>query len=84
MKISKIRSHQIFYFLLFLLAFASADIIFHTFLELYSTLSAKMIFATIFFFFLKDSFKPPTPLTAKISPLLCGINSYLAQLGYLL
>ena len=83
MKICKIRSHQIFYFLLFLLAFTSADIIFHTFLELYSTLSAKMIFGTNFSS-LKDSLKPPTPLTAKISPLLCGINSYLAQLGYLL
>ena len=44
--------------------------------------------------FLKDSLKPPTPLTAKIysvwqkffvdAPLLCGINSYLAQRGYLL
>ena len=36
-------SHQIFYFLLFLLAFTSADIIFHTFLELHSILSEKDI-----------------------------------------
>ena len=34
-------SYQIFYFLLFLVAFTSADIIFHKFLELHSTLSEK-------------------------------------------
>ena len=50
-------SHQIFYFLLFLLAFTSADIIFHKFLELHST-SDKKIFVTNFPF-LTDSLKPP-------------------------
>ena len=54
-------SHQIFCFLLLLLAFTSSDIIFHTFLELHSTLSEKKIFVTNFPF-LKDSLKPPTPL----------------------
>ena len=48
---------QIFYFLLFLLAFTSADIIFHKFLELHST-SDKKIFVTNFPF-LTNSFKPP-------------------------
>ena len=52
--------------LLFLLAFASADIIFHKFLELHSTLSEKKIFV-MNFPFLTDSLKGPrTPLTAKI------------------
>ena len=50
-------SHQIFYFQLFLLAFRSADIIFHKFLELHST-SNKKIFVTSFPF-LTDSLKPP-------------------------
>ena len=47
-------SHMIFYFLLFLLAFTSADIIFHKFLELYWTLPEKKIFVTNFPF-LTDS-----------------------------
>ena len=46
-----------FYFLLFLLAFTSADIIFHKFLELHSTLSEKKIFVANFPF-LTDSLKP--------------------------
>ena len=43
-------SHQIFYFLLFymILAFTLADIMFHKFLELHSTLSKKKIFITMF------------------------------------
>ena len=49
----------------FILAFTSADIIFHKFLELHSTLSEKNIFVTIFHF-LTDSLKPPNSLTAKI------------------
>ena len=57
-------SHQIFYFLLFLLAFTSADIIFHKFLELHST-SDKKIFVTNFPF-LTDSLKPP-PLPHQAS-----------------
>ena len=40
----------VFYLLLFLLAFTSADIIFHKFLELHSTLSEKKIFVTNFSF----------------------------------
>ena len=55
------NSHQIFYFLLFLLAFTSADIIFHKVLELHPTLSEKKIFVTNFPF-LMDSLKPPQPL----------------------
>ena len=54
-----------FCFLLFLLAFISADIIFHTFLELHSTLFEKKIFVSNFPI-LMDSLKPPTTLTAKI------------------
>ena len=54
-------SRQIFYFLLFLLAFTSADIIFHKVLELHPTLSEKKIFVTNFPF-LMDSLKPPQPL----------------------
>ena len=42
-------SHQIFYFFL-LLAFASADIISHKFLELHSTLSEKRFSSRIFLF----------------------------------
>ena len=38
--------HTVFHFLLFLLAFTSADIIFHKFSELHSTLSEKKIFIT--------------------------------------
>ena len=51
-------NHQIFYFLLFLLAFTSADLIFHKFLELHSTLPEKEIFVTNFHF-LTDSLKLP-------------------------
>ena len=61
---SKMQPHQIFYFLLFLLAFTSTDIIFYKFLELHSKLSEKKIFITIFPF-LTDSLKPPYPLMAK-------------------
>ena len=50
-----------FYFLLFLLAFTLADIIFHKFLELHSTLSENKIFVANFPF-LTDSLKlPPLP-----------------------
>ena len=49
---------------MFLLAFTSADIIFHNILELHSTLTDKKIFVTNFPF-LTDSVNP-TPLTAKI------------------
>ena len=41
---------QIIHFLLFLLAFTSADIIFHKFLELHSILSEKNISVTNFTF----------------------------------
>ena len=50
-------SHQILYFLMFLVAFKSADIIFHKFLELDSILSDKSIFVTNFRF-LTYSLKP--------------------------
>ena len=53
-------NHQIFYFLLFLLAFTSADVIFHNFLELHSTLTEKKIFVTNFPI-LTDSLNPPPP-----------------------
>ena len=49
-KRTKDRATKIFYLLLFLLAFTSADIIFHKFLELHSTLSEKKIFVTNFSF----------------------------------
>ena len=58
------KSHQIFY-LLFLLTFTSADIIFHKFLGLHSTLSEKKDFRHELSS-LMDSLKLPTPLTAKI------------------
>ena len=57
-------SHQIFYLLLFLLAFTSADVIFHKFLELHSTLSEKKIFFTNFPF-LTDVLKLPHPLNGQ-------------------
>ena len=48
------------------LDFISANIIFHKYLELHSTLSEKKIFVTNFAF-LTDLLKSPaTPLTAKI------------------
>ena len=50
--------HTGFHFLLFLLAFTSADIIFHKFSELHSTLSEKKIFITNVSF-LPDSLNPP-------------------------
>ena len=53
-------SHQIFYLLLLLLAFTSADITFHKFLKLHSALSEEKIFITNFPF-LMDSLKPPPP-----------------------
>ena len=56
---------KICFYLLFLLAFTSANIIFHKFLKLHSALSEKNIFVTNFPF-LTDLLKPPNPLTAKI------------------
>ena len=50
------HSRKIICFMLFLLAFTSADIVFHTFLELQSTLSEKKIFV-MNSPFLKDSLK---------------------------
>ena len=56
-------SHYIFDFLMFFLAFTSADIIFHNILELHSTLTDKKIFVTNFPF-LTDSLNPaPAPPT---------------------
>ena len=55
----------VFYVLLFLLAFTSADIIFYKFLKLHSALPEEKIFAAKFSC-LMDSIKPPTPLTVKI------------------
>ena len=46
-----------FYFLLFYISF-SADIIFHKFLELHSTLSEKKKILVMNFPFLTDSLKP--------------------------
>ena len=59
-------SHQIFYFFLFLLAFALAGIIFLKILEseLHSKTSEKNI--VLNFPLLRDLLRPPTPLTAKI------------------
>ena len=54
------RIHPLIFYFLFLLAFTSADIIFHNFLERHSTLSEKKkIFATNYLF-LTDSLKPPS------------------------
>ena len=47
-----------------MLAFASADIIFHNFLEFHSILLEKRFLSQIFF--LTASLKPPAPLTTKI------------------
>ena len=68
-KICKIQhSHHIFYFLLFLLNFTSADIIFHKFLELHSTFSEKKI-SVMNFPFLTDSLKPSHhPLNSQNLP----------------
>ena len=64
-KICKIQPpHLLFLVVFVLLAFTSADIIFHKFLELHSTLSEKNFITS--FPFLTDSLKPPTPLTTKI------------------
>ena len=59
-------SHQIFYYL-FLLAFTSAYIIFHKFLELHSTLSEKKKKKIVTNFpFLTDSLNPlPHPLNSQ-------------------
>ena len=54
-------SYWIFYFFCFTLAFTSADIICHRFLELHSTLSEKKIFV-INLLFLTDSLNPPPTL----------------------
>ena len=51
--------------MLFVLAFTSADIIFHTFLKLHSALSEKKILIPNFPF-LTDTLNLPTPLKAKI------------------
>ena len=58
-------TNQIFYLLLYLLPFTSADIIFYKSLEHHSILSEKKIFLTNYSF-LTDSLKPPNPLTAEI------------------
>ena len=50
-----------FYFLLFLLAFTSVDIIFHKFLELHAVLLVNF-----FNEFTQTPLPPPTPLMAKI------------------
>ena len=47
----QLASYQIFYFLLFLLAFTSTDAIFQKFLELHSTLSGKKRFTSRIFLF---------------------------------
>ena len=77
-KICNGYSHQIFYFLLFLLALASVDIISHKFSELHSTLSEKKIFVTNFPF-LTDSLKPPSqqPKSAKRNKSLVNAPSRL-------
>ena len=65
----KIFSHLIFYFLLLLFDFTSADIFFHKFLELHSTLYVwKNDFRHKFSFFNEFTQPPHTPtlLAAKI------------------
>ena len=60
-KICKIRYlHQIFYFLLFFLAFTSADMIFYRFLEFHSILSESKDFRHKFSFF-NGFTQTPTP-----------------------
>ena len=46
----KIQSTSYFISLCFTLVFTSADIVFHNFLELHSTLSEKKVFSQIFLF----------------------------------
>ena len=74
-KICKIRYlHQIFYFLLFFLAFTSADMIFYRFLEFHSILSESKDFRHKFSFF--NGFTqtpPPTPPPHK-SPNLLSVT----------
>ena len=57
-KLFKIQSLDLLFLMSFLLAITSADIIFHKFLELHSTLSEKKNFITNFPF-LTDTLKPP-------------------------
>ena len=57
-------SHQVFYFLFFLLDFSSADLTFNKFLEPHSTLFEKKISVTNFPF-LTDSFRTPNPLNCQ-------------------
>ena len=49
-KFCRYSSHQIFYFLLFLLALTSGGIVFYKLLELHSTMSDKNLFVTNFLF----------------------------------
>ena len=65
MKIFKIQPLDLYFlFLMFLLAFTSADIVFHKFLEIHSTLSEKKIFVTNFSFFNRFTPMPP-PLNSQ-------------------
>ena len=63
-KICKIHSHYIFYFMLFLLAFTSAGIIFHKFLKTSFSIIWKKRFLSQILLFWKIHSNPPTP--AKI------------------
>ena len=60
LEICKIQPQNLL-FLVVLLAFTSANIIFHKYLELHSTLSEKR-FSSRIFLFLMDSLKSPTKL----------------------
>ena len=62
-KICKIQSLDFLFLIVFISFYISADIILHKFLELHSTLSAKMILVTSFSFLtdLLNPHMPPTP-----------------------
>ena len=70
-------NHQIFFFLLFLLAFTPADIIFHKFLELHTHYLKKRFSSQ--FFFLTDSHKVPHLLNRQN---LLILTSFLLMLAY--
>ena len=57
---------DLLFFVAFIIAFTSADIIFYKFLETHSLLSVKKIFVFFFFSRFTQTPTPHTPLMAKI------------------
>ena len=71
--------YQFFYFYYFTFAFTLADIFFHNFLELHSTLSLKTFLLRMFFFFIgstqvSHSFNAENPLSVTKIFYRCSLN----------